>query len=441
METKRTDYKDSVLYDYPTEPVPQEKRRSLLNISFVTAGLAVAMSTLYTGATLAHLLSFRDASIAIIVGTLFLLFMAGLMGGIGAEKGVTFSVLSRHSFGRFGSKLVGLTWAISLTGWFAYQTGFFGQTINMLLPDHFLGRIPVAAFWGGLLMMTTGVIGFKGLSVLSSIASPIILGVCLLGGILAITNVGFEAIATAAPSEPGTLATGITIVIGGWIVGSIMQPDVSRYAKSKTHNWIGSSIAMIIFACANFAGMIMVKAVGTETIMGSMVALGMGLSSLFMVILAQWTSNDNNLYSASLGISNIKAIPKYKISLVLGLIATIIGVAGVTDFFVPFLVFLGVFIPPIGGIIFIDYYFLGKKDQYTFDSTTQYQQINVIAIASVIFAGIIAMQLNFGVGAINSFVIGGLIYFIGMKACKMKGFNPYKGAVIGHNTQSQEMNR
>lgn len=64
-------YKESLLYDYPTEPVPKEKRRSLLNLSFVTAGLAVAMSTLYTGASLANLLTFRDAVWAIILGSLF----------------------------------------------------------------------------------------------------------------------------------------------------------------------------------------------------------------------------------------------------------------------------------------------------------------------------------------------------------------------------------
>ena len=175
MADSNKDYKDSALYDYPTEPVPKEKRRNLLELSCVTAGLAVAMSTLYTGASLATMFTFKDAVLSILGGCIFLLIMAGVVGGIGADCGVTFSVLSRHSFGRKGSKIVGLIWAITLTGWYAYQTGFFGQTINMLYPDSFLGQIPVAAFWGGILVMTTAIIGYKGLSILSSIASPVIL--------------------------------------------------------------------------------------------------------------------------------------------------------------------------------------------------------------------------------------------------------------------------
>lgn len=425
-------YKNSVLYDYPTEPVPKEKRRTLLNLSFVTAGLAVAMSTLYTGATLATLLTFQDAVLAILFGCIFLLFMAGIMGGIGADRGVTFSVLSRHAFGRFGSKLVGLVWAISLTGWYAYQTGFFGQTINIMFPQGFISQIPVATIWGGLLMMTTAIVGFKGLSILSTVASPVILIICLWGSLRAFDVVGLENIMAIAPDKPATLGTGITIVIGGWIVGAIMQPDVSRYVKTKTHNWIASALAMVVFALANFSGMVMVKAAGTDNIMAAMVGLGMGVASLLMVILAQWTSNDNNLYSASLGVSNIKAIPKWKISIVLGILATAIAFFGITDFFVPFLVFLGVFIPPIGGIIVVDYYFLKKKDSYTFSDDTRYRQINIAAVLVVAVAGLIAKQLTFGVGAINSFVLGGIIYFVVMKISQSMNLDTYRGVESSH---------
>ncbi|ADK82748.1 purine-cytosine permease family protein [Sediminispirochaeta smaragdinae] len=421
-------YKESLLYDYPTEPVPKEKRRSLLNLSFVTAGLAVAMSTLYTGASLANLLTFRDAVWAIILGSLFLLFMAGIMGGIGADTGVPFSVLSRHAFGRSGSKIVGLVWAVSLTGWYAYQTGFFGQTMHIMFPNVYLCSIPVATVWGGLLMMTTAIVGYKGLSFLSTIASPLILIICLWGSTKAFREIGFEAIVNSAPSEPASLGTGITIVIGGWIVGSIMQPDVSRYVKTKLHNWIASALAMFVFALANFAGMVMVKAAGSDTIMAAMVGLGMGLASLLMVILAQWTSNDNNLYSASLGISNIREIPKYKISLILGIIATAIAFLDITDFFVPFLVFLGVFIPPIGGVIVVDYYFLGKRKKYQFSSDTRYRKWNLAAVLTVVISGIIAKQLTFGVAAINSFVIGGILYFLAMRLASKMNIDTYRGS-------------
>lgn len=422
---------EDLLYDYPTEPVPPEERRGWLSLSFVTAGLAIAMSTLYTGATLATLLTFQDAIIAIICGSLFLLVMAGVMGGIGADRGVTFSVLARHAFGRSGSKIVGLIWAITLTGWYAYQSGFFGQTISIIFPDGALTQVSVATVWGGLLMMTTAIVGFKALAVLSTIAAPIILFVCLWGAYKALVIGGFEAV-SSVPAEPASIGLGITIVIGGWIVGAIMQPDVSRYVTNRGANWIACALAMVVFAIALFSGMVMVKAAGTETIMEAMVGLGLGVMPLFIVILAQWTSNDNNLYSASLGVTNICDIPKWKVAIFLGVVATLIAYFGVTGFFVPFLVFLGIFVPPIGGIIAVDYYLLGKREAYTFGPTTQYRQWNLVAIGTVVVAGLISSQIQFGVGAFNSFVLGAAIYAAAMTVFAKLNISPYVGSETLH---------
>ena len=47
-------------YDYPDRPVPADKRRTQLNIAVVTTGMAVAMSTLYTGSALAEVMSYKD---------------------------------------------------------------------------------------------------------------------------------------------------------------------------------------------------------------------------------------------------------------------------------------------------------------------------------------------------------------------------------------------
>ena len=55
-------------YDYPDRPVPADKRRTQLNIAVVTTGMAVAMSTLYTGSALAEVMSYKDGIISILAG-------------------------------------------------------------------------------------------------------------------------------------------------------------------------------------------------------------------------------------------------------------------------------------------------------------------------------------------------------------------------------------
>lgn len=54
-------------YDYPDRPVPHDKRKSPINIAVVTTGMAVAMSTLYTGSALAEVMNFKEGTIAIVV--------------------------------------------------------------------------------------------------------------------------------------------------------------------------------------------------------------------------------------------------------------------------------------------------------------------------------------------------------------------------------------
>lgn len=78
-------------YDYPDRPVPHDKRKSPINIAVVTTGMAVAMSTLYTGSALAEVMNFKKGTIAIVVGSVILAILASLTGGIGANQGICIS--------------------------------------------------------------------------------------------------------------------------------------------------------------------------------------------------------------------------------------------------------------------------------------------------------------------------------------------------------------
>ncbi|OZV12134.1 hypothetical protein CIW83_10945 [Tissierella sp. P1] len=405
--------KEDQFYDYPDRPVPSNKRRSQINIAVVTTGMAVAMSTLYTGASLAQTLSYRDAVLSIVIGCIILGIIAAFTGGIGASKGVSFSMLARKPFGREGSKIVGLVFAISMLGWFSYQCGYFGETIHLLVPNAKWADPKIAALWGGILMMSTAIIGFKGMTALSMIASPLLLGMCLYSGIHAINQYGYSAIVQSSVDNPASLGIGITIVVGGWITGAILQPDISRYAKSPKHNGIGIVIAMIIFAVANWGGLVIAKATMASTIMDGLIILGLGTIALMIVILGQWTSNDNNLYSAALGIINIKpGINKHKITAVCGIIFTLVATFGIQNYFIYFLELLGTFLPPFGGVLIADYYILKEQEKYKFDGEHEYEKIKPIAFISVIVGGLFSYIFKFGSTAINSILISMVVYII-----------------------------
>lgn len=418
------------LYDYEDKPVPQDKRKPLYSLATVTTGLAVAMSTLYTGAALAETMGLRDSLIATIVGCIILAAMASLVGSIGVKTGLSTTMSSWYSLGREGSKILSIIIAASLTGWFAYQSGFFGETIHLIFPNSLFARVSIASLWGGLMMMTTAIVGYKGLAALSWVAVPLIYLFSIIGSYLAISKYGLDYIASVLPQTSTTIGMGITMVVGSWAVGSIIQPDIARYGKSVMHNVVASCTAMIGFVIAIMAGVLMVKATGTSNIMEAFMAIGLGYPSLIFVMLLQWTSNDNNLYSSALALCNILHVHKWKMAASLGIAASIAAAFGIHRYFVNFLVILGVFIPPVGGIMVVDYFII-KKGNYSIDiNNKKFAKWNIPGIFALFFSGgltyfLTEIGINLWIPALFAVIMGGVVYLVTYKLLIVFHVSPY----------------
>src|SRR5690606_28767652 len=106
----------------------------------------------------------------------------------------------------------------------------------------------------------------------------------------------------------------------------------------------------LAFPCIFIVATIPSLATGNKDLVLIMMGLGMGLPALAMIVFATWTSNANNLYSTSLTLASVfTRYEKWKITVVAGVLGTILAAMGVMAYFVDFLVFLGVCIPPIAG--------------------------------------------------------------------------------------------
>lgn len=138
----------------------------------------------------------------------------------------------------------------------------------------------------------------------------------------------------------------------------------------------------------------------------------MGVLGLLIVVLGQWTSNDNNLYSAALAIINIKpGINKHIVSAVCGVIFTALAVTGIQNHFVGFLSALGTFLPPIGAVLAVDYYLLKKKHQYDFENMDQTTSYKPLAFVSVVLGGGIAYISKFGSTTITAIILTVVLYY------------------------------
>jgi cytosine permease len=73
------------------------------------------------------------------------------------------------------------------------------------------------------------------------------------------------------------------------------------------------------------------------------------------VALTAWSTNTFNLYAATLVVQTVRpTTPPWKLSLIAGVLGTILGLAGISNFLVPYLLWLGICIPPIAGVYLVN---------------------------------------------------------------------------------------
>ena len=403
--------------DYATERVPLNERKSIASVALVASGFCIAMSGLFTGAAMAAGLNVKQALIAAFMGNLILSIYGGAIGAAGAKEGLSSSRLAIYSFGSEGFKIVSLVLALTMGGWFSVQSGFFGNTINAMFPNAgFITQPNFAGFWGGMLMLLTAYFGYKGLDALSKVAVPAILILGTYGAFAAMKSAGGLAGTLAIiPHGETTISAGIVMVVGSFAAGASAQADITRYSKDAKAAWIATIVG---YMAANtfiiMAGYLTTLSTGIGDLPKAMLQLGLGLPALLVLILAQWTTNDNNLYTSSLGLANIFKMKKSKITLAIGIIGSILGGLGVADYFTGWLNILGIGVPPMAGIIMADYYFV-RKQNYKFKDESQIPKWNLNALIAWGLGSVIGFTFEFGIASLNSLFASLIIYVILMK--------------------------
>ncbi|MCE3201598.1 cytosine permease [Paenibacillus sonchi] len=409
----------AALEDYAIQSVPAEKRKSWLNVAFTSCGWIISLSTIFVGGSLAAGMTFGQAILAAVIGMTILAVYGFFQGWMGAKYGVATAVLARQAFGRAGAGLFGILLSLTMgIGWFGWQVAFFGSTIEQMFPGQWFADPTFAIIWGGVLMIFTALIGYKGITYLSFVAVPLVIVLSIWGIFVAAdASGGLSDLFALQPTGASLgLFAGITLVVGNAALGAIVFPDVSRYGKTPLAGGMGAAAGYFvggIFSVVAGAAMTFAAQLpdlgSTPNIPAVMAKLGMGFFAFLILVFAQWSNNDNNLYTGALGLRNVVKLPKFVLVLIMGGLGIVIALTGYQDHFVPFLNFLGVYVPPIAGVMIADHWIV-RRGTYQFGEGTKYNGINLAAIAAVIIAGVIASNIAWGISPINSTVLGLIIY-------------------------------
>lgn len=413
METKQKDLNPTaetkvIDQDYPIDHVPQSARRSFFSIAAVLLGITFFAPTMSTGAQIAAAFTFSDLMWIVLVGNLVLGVYVALNCAIGAKTGLTSVMLSRYTLGIGGSKWAGLLLGGTQIGWYAYVSAYTGQLFAVAF------NLPGATTWFTLLWAiifgVTAIWGYKAMEKVAYVAVPALLLLVIYIPILAAqANGGFAAIMQAVPSAQMSVATAMTAIVGTFASMGTQACNWSRFAKNAKVAFLAGFIAFMIGnTIMLLAGIIGGLAYNEADFIVVMLQTGLIFFALVVLTLNIWTTAHAGAYAW--GVAGAEMFnKKSKTPFLIGglVIAIILAVTGIYAQLINFLVLLGIFIPPLGGVMLGDYFFIYKRRL----PMLQYIQFKL-----------------FRVGPVLAYVVGTIVAFITDRAAF--GVPPLFGIVV-----------
>lgn len=393
---------DKVLEDYANHKVPEEKRKPLWHLCIILFAAVVTIPIFMVSQAIISQVGFIEAASSTFIAFLIITFLASFMAYIGAKTNLTVAMISKITFGDHGGKIASFMMGLTLLMWFGVTVDFFGNSLGNILSSNFGIEIPlkVITVISGLLMMSSAIVGFKGLDKVSIFFTPIIIAIfaVMLYKVFRIEN-SIDVLLGAEQSSM-TMSSIISVWIGACAVGILLPPDITRFARSSRQGITSYLFSGLVFSpIVIVVSMILLKIAGQDSFANLIGFLNIGILGAVLLFAATWTTNDNNLYSSALSISVLfSKIAKWKVATVLGLLGIALGVSQVFAYFIPILTILGVCLVPIAGVIIADYFVLNKK-RYNLSYTRK--KLNVLAITSWLIASLIGVMMSNGL--IHSF--------------------------------------
>lgn len=428
--------------DYSLSRVPAEAKQPFWRILFIRIGAICCVSQLMLGAALGYGMTFFDAFLATMLGSVLLQVVSWALGTAAAHEGLSTSLLSRWcGLGKGGSAVFGGIVAISMVGWFGVQNCVFGEGMTDIIPfTDFMGdfEYPFWAIITGIGITLLVVFGIKAIANFATIFVPLFVIVVVVAAAIVLQGHSLGELVTAAPPGPAlSLGAATTMVAGGFIAGAICTPDYGRFLKNGTQVFWMTLIGTFVGELGmNLLAVLLANAMGTENVVDIMMGTS-GVIGVIIVVASTVKLNDINLYSSSLGLATAinalfnKVISRNALVWGLGIVGTFLSVIGIINYFTDFLSLLGVFIPPVAGIMVVDYFIL-RRSRGILDETRaegvlprrveNWNPIALICWLAGFAVGYGTSAIGWGIPGLNSLVFAGILYWVVMFiGAKIKG--------------------
>ena len=414
------------------EEVPASEKKSWLSIAFIWAGNVICVPALMVGAMVSAGLDFIHSIIAMFIGYGIVVGLMMLIAAQSAQTGRPSMVAVSRALGDRGSQYsVSLIIAVSMIGWYGYQTIVCASSFCSLLKSGFGIDFPEWAgclLWGGL-MLVTAFYGIGLTKILNVISVPLLFVFLIYGVAIVLGDGGVQTLMDYQPSEPAGMMVGITISVGGFISGAATCGDYNRYSKDGKSAALSCLFGVIPAGVGALAcGAILAICTGDSDITVMFASVGLPVVGMLVLILATWTTNVGNAYSAGIAVVNILKLKDAKravVTAICGIIGILLSLGGIVYYFVDFLSILSYLITPICAVLIADYWIMGKGKA---ENWKPFPGINWLGIVSWL-AGAAATYLNsVFLPEITGIAVTIVLYTLLCHVVKNPKYNPFAEA-------------
>lgn len=377
--------------DYPVTPVPTHARKSFFSLIIVLLGFTIFTPTMLAGAQLGAAFNVGELLLVILLGSLILGAYVAVLGWIGARTGLTTVVMSRYTLGTRGSKLASILLGGTQVGWYGVIIGTIGDlTAQALGWESFWAKAAIMIV-ASALMCATACYGYHGMYWVSLISTPLILILAVWVVFRSLDEVGgWSGLASIQPSGTMTLALAVTTVVGTFVSAGTQAPNWTRFGKTGTQAIIACLVGFLIGnGLMIFFGAIGAITFGEGDFVLVLYQLGLIGWGLFLLFGNLWKSNADTAYAFGVAGAELFEKPSKTPFIIWGsVIGTILALVGVHEHLPQYLSLLGVFIPPLGGVIIGDYIARWRRTQMPEGATLP--KFNIGNLAAYAIASVLA---------------------------------------------------
>ncbi|MEG0729624.1 MAG: cytosine permease [Anaerovoracaceae bacterium] len=394
-------------------PIEAKDRKDWVSLAFVQAGICVCVPAFLLGALLAEAMPIWPAIISGSLGYLLVVIGMVATGMIGTDLGLASCATCEAGFGKAGARfIVSTIFAVNLIGWFGIQNNVCGEAFSNAMLDMTGIDIPTqlsSIIWG-IIMLLTAIFGIGALEKLNKISVPLLMVIMVYGTYLAINTFGVASLSSETTQTMSFMA-GVALSFNFTAVGTITAPDFTRFQKTRIDTIKSVFFGVFPMGVVTLVlGILLTKLSGEYDIGVVLIKVGLPLLGLISIVISTWTTNSTNAYSGGLNIVMAFKIPdnrRREATFAAGAIGIILGAVGILAHVEGVLSLLSYIVCPIGGVVLVDYWVIGKGKKESFNPIDGVNWAGVIAWAIGAILAYWLVKIEF-----SGIIISGLAYFI-----------------------------